>query len=114
MWTSIVLLIAACFFNAVMDATENMPNFNESRLKNLPKNFWLKEVSWKYAPKIFSYKLDAWHISKSCMIICFILSGIFFDMPVEKWQDVVSYLVIGGVIWNFFFWLFYHRLFGVN
>lgn len=109
----LIFLVLACFFNAVMDAVEN-ENFGESIFKNLPKQFWYKRESWKYAPKVFSFKLDCWHISKSLMIICFVLAAIFFDMPVEKWQDVVLYLVVAGIVWNIFFWLFYHRLFGVK
>lgn len=112
-WLSPALLVLACFFNAVMDCCEN-ENFSESIFKNLPKQFWYKRESWKYAPKIFSYKLDAWHIAKSCMLICFILTAIFFDWPVQKWQDVALYLAVGGVIWNGFFWLFYHKLFRVR
>lgn len=111
---SLALLALAAIFNALMDATENAPNFNESRLKKLPVQFWLKEQSWKYAPKLFGYKFDAWHLSKSAMIICLLLTAIFFDWPVEKWQDVALYLVVGGVVWNGVFWLFYHKLFGVK
>lgn len=112
-WLSPALLVLACFFNAVMDATEN-ENISESIFKNLPKQFWYKRESWKYAPKFLGYKFDAWHISKSCMIICFILAAIFFDWPVEKWQEVALYFIVGGVIWNGSFWLFYHKLFGVK
>lgn len=110
---SIIFLILACFFNSVCDAVEN-ENFHESIFKNLPKQFWAKRESWKYTKKIFGYRLDAWHISKSLMIICFVLAGIFFDLPVEKWQDVALYLVVGGLVWNGCFWLFYKKLFGVK
>lgn len=111
---SALFWLLACFFNAVMDATENAPNFNESRLKNLPRNFWLKEISWKYAPKIFGYKLDAWHIAKSCMILCFLFTALTFDPPLQKWQDWALYIAVAGIIWNGGFWLFYHKLFGVK
>lgn len=110
---SVGFFILACFFNSIMDAVEN-ENFHESVFKKLPVRFYYKRESWKYAPKLFGYKFDAWHISKSCMIICFILTAIFFDWPVEKWQDVALYLVVGGVIWNGCFWLFYHKLFGIK
>lgn len=113
MIASIILLVLACFFNAVMDCCEN-ENFHESVFKKLPVQFWYKRESWKYAPKIFSFKLDCWHISKSCMIICFILAGIFFDLPVEKWQEVALYLAVAGAIWIVCFNVFYHRLFKVK
>jgi hypothetical protein len=111
--TSAALLLFACFFNAVMDAVEN-ENVGESIFRNLPKQFWYKRESWKYAPKLFGYKFDAWHIAKSCMILCFVFSAIFFDLPVEKWQDWALYVAVAGIIWNGGFWLFYHKLFGVK
>lgn len=111
---SLSLLILAAFFNAVMDATENAPNYNESIFRKLPKQFWLKEQSWKYAAKVFGYKIDAWHLSKSAMIICFVLAIIFFDLPVEKWQDTAVYVIVAGVAWNFFFYLFYHVIFKIK
>lgn len=111
---SIITWCLAAVFNSLMDATENAPNFNESRLKNLPRQFWLKEESWKYAAKIFGYKLDAWHLAKSCMIICMALTAIFFDWPVEKWQDAALYLIVAGFGWSAVFWLFYHKILGVK
>ena len=63
-----VFLAAA--FNAVMDATENEPNFNESVFKRLNQRFWLKSVSWQFAYKIGGYKFDAWHLSKTGMVLC--------------------------------------------
>lgn len=113
MIVSLICLVLACFFNAVMDACEN-ENIGESIFKNLPKQFWSKRESWKYTKKIFGYRLDAWHLSKSLMIICFILAGIFFDLPVEKWRDVALYLVLAGLVWNGGFWLFYHKIFRVK
>jgi hypothetical protein len=110
---SLILVFLAAFFNAVMDACEN-ENYFESRLKNLPKQFWYKRESWKYAAKVFGYKIDAWHLCKSAMIISLLCAVIFFDLPVKKWQDVAMYLIAGGLTWNFTFWLFYHKIFGVK
>lgn len=110
---SLILLVLAAFFNAVMDAVEN-ENFQESIFRKLPRQFWYKRESWKYAAKVFGYKIDAWHLSKSAMIICFVLAIIFFDMPVKKWQDVAVYVIVGGLVWNFFFWLFYHVIFKIK
>jgi hypothetical protein len=104
----------ASFFNAVMDATENAPNFNESIFKKLPVQFWLKEQSWKYAPKIFNYRLDCWHIAKSCMVLYFLFSVLLFDLPLVKWQDWALYIIVAGILWNGGFWLFYHKIFRVK
>lgn len=111
---SAIMIFLAAFFNAVMDAVENKPNFDESILRNLPRQFWLKEESWKYVKKILGYRPDAWHLSKSLMLICFAGAVIFFDMPVKKWQDVALYLIVIGIIWNGAFWLFYNVIFKVK
>jgi hypothetical protein len=110
---SLALVFFAAFFNAVMDACEN-ENYFESIFKKLPQQFWYKRESWKYAAKVFGYKIDAWHVSKSLMIICLICAVIFFDLPVKKWQDVAMYIIVGGLTWNITFWLFYHKIFNVK
>lgn len=112
MITAIFILLAA-FFNAVMDATEN-ENFYESIFKQLPVQFWYKRESWKHVKKVLGYRTDAWHLSKSLMILCFAGAIISFSWPVEKWQDVAFYLAIYGIIWNVAFWLFYTVLFKVK
>lgn len=109
-----IFIFLAAFFNSVMDAVENKPNFDESIFRKLPRQFWLKEESWKYVKKILGYRPDAWHLSKTLMVICFALAVIFFDMPVMKWQDVELYLVLIGIIWNGAFWLFYNLIFKVK
>jgi hypothetical protein len=112
MITTIFIFLAA-FFNAVMDAVEN-ENYFESIFKNLPKQFWYKRESWKYVKKILGYRPDAWHLSKSLMVICFAGAVISFDMPVAKWQDAALYAICIGVIWNVAFWLFYNVIFKVK
>lgn len=102
--------IAAAFFNAVMDATENAPNFDESIFKNLPKQFWLKEQSWKYAMKILGWKADCWHISKSLMIICIAAAATFYQPILRPW---VHFIVL-GISWNLTFTFFYHVIFKVK
>lgn len=110
---SAILIFIAAFFNAVMDATEN-ENYFESIFKRLPQQFWYKRESWKYVKKILGYRPDAWHLSKTLMILCFAGAVIFFDMPVKKWQDVALYLALFGIIWNGAFWLFYNVIFKVK
>lgn len=110
---SAIFIFFAAFFNAVMDAVEN-ENFFESRFKNLPQQFWYKRESWKYVKKVFGYRPDAWHLSKSLMLICFAGSVIAFDLPVLKWQDGALYVILFGTIWNGGFWLFYNVIFKVK
>lgn len=106
---SYILVFIASFFNAIMDGCEN-ENFYESIFNKLPQNFWYKRESWKVAPKISGYKMDAWHLSKSAMIICLAAAIIVFRPKHEWWVHLISI----GIIWNVGFWLFYHKIFRVK
>lgn len=105
-----IFWVLAAFFNAVMDSLENAPNYNESIFRSLPKQFWLKEESWKYAKKILGYRCDAWHFAKSLMIICLAATVIFYNPILRPWLNFVAF----GLIWNISFTLFYHEIFGVK
>lgn len=107
-----LFIFLMAFFNACMDAFEN-ENFFESIFKNWDQRFWYKRVSWKYAKKIFNYKLDAWHICKTLWILCFAsaLVTVYLDPPPHRWYVMVTFI---GIIWNFTFWLFYHKIFGIK
>lgn len=104
-----IFVSAASFFNACLDCFEN-ENFFESIFKDWNQRFWYKRESWKHAKKIFNYKVDAWHIAKSCMIICFVMAIITFK-PIHQWW---VHLISLGILWNFVFWLFYHEIFKVK
>lgn len=111
----------AAFFNAVMDATEDAPNFNESIFRNLNTRFWLKSVSWQYAKKIFGYKLDAWHIAKTCMVICIsgaimasLCAGLTGHVHIVNWYWWIKCLAVIGFVWNSTFILFYHKIFKIK
>lgn len=108
--TAYIFLFIAAFFNACMDAFENAPNFNESIFKNLNKKFWLKSVSWEYARKIFSYKLDAWHISKTLMLLCLVLYAYTLNKDVSWWVTLLNF----AIVWNGGFILFYHYIFKIK
>ena len=105
---SFILIFIAAFFNAVMDAVEN-ENISESIFKKYKPAFWYKRTSWKTATRIFGYKFDAWHLAKSMMIICFCAAAVLYK-PVTGYLDVL----IMGAIWNFSFYLFYHKIFGIK
>lgn len=94
-----IIIILCSFFNAVMDLVEN-ENFFKSIFKKLNQNFWYKRESWKYAKKIFGWKFDSWHISKS-IIICLVL------IPLSN--NIYEY-VYYGVLWNATFNLFYKKI----
>ena len=106
---SALFLFIASALNAVMDALEN-ENFYESIFSDMDETFWYKRKSWKFARKVFSYKIDAWHLAKSGMIIFFLLAIVSYEPVLGGALDVIC----GGLLWNFTFWLFYHKLFGVK
>jgi hypothetical protein len=118
--TTIGFVFLAAFFNSVMDATENEPNFNESILKNLNRKFWLKSVSCNYAKKLWGYKFDAWHLAKTGMvfsiagaIIAAIFVGVYLAVQ-PSFLFIFASIPAVGVCWNGSFKLFYHIIFKVK
>lgn len=99
------LVILAAIFNAVMDRLEN-ETFFTSIFKHENERFWYKRESWKYAKRVFNYKIDGWHLAKSAMIICLCLAIVFYT-PMFGWIDFVLF----GLLWNLTFNIFYNRIF---
>jgi len=100
MLISSICIILAAICNAVMDRVEN-ENFFVSIFKKLNQKFWYKRESWKYAKKIFGWKFDSWHVSKSLMI-CILL------IPISN--NIIEYIIY-GILWNIIFLLFYKKIF---
>lgn len=117
---TLFFVVLAVFFNSIMDATENEPNFNESIFKNLNKKFWLKTVSWQFARKIFGWKFDAWHVAKSGMVLSIagaIIAAIFVGVYLAANPSLLfisASLATIGAAWNGSFKLFYHIIFKVK
>jgi hypothetical protein len=98
----ILLIVVAALCNAVMDIVEN-ENFSSSRFANREPRFWYKRESWKWATRIGGYKIDAWHISKSLMLVLLLIKPGYI---INWWAD----LLILGVVWNVSFNIFYKFL----
>lgn len=92
-----VLIILAAFFNAVMDKTKDTIQYKSSVFKKWGK-FWNDEEPTKYF-WFTKYKLNAWHLSKSLMIIC-----ICAAMSSTIWE-----FIIYGIIWNLVFNFMYNK-----
>lgn len=101
---SSVFIILAAICNAVMDRIEN-ENFFKSVFSNKNETFWYKRESWKFAKKVFGYKIDAWHLFKSAMIVSLCLSIVFY-IPIFGIIDFVLF----GALWNLTFNVFYNRI----
>jgi hypothetical protein len=115
MWVIFIILAAIC--NSIMDIVEN-ENFNNSVFARHDYHFWYKRVSWKYAPKIFGYKIDAWHLFKSAMIILLCGSVISYHyMPWFRsnmlwnsgWAWIADVLIF-ATAWNLPFNFFYNKI----
>lgn len=104
---NIILWILACACNAIMDTLKH--HFGTSVFKNLNPKFWDPNVSYKHAYIIpyTGYKVDAWHLFKSGMIICMAL-GTALSTPVSPY--VLLDTLIFGVIWNMLFGILYNKL----
>jgi hypothetical protein len=103
---SIALLILAAFFKAVADTL--LHHFETSIFKKKDVRWWNPEFSWKYVKFIplTKYRLDAWHLFNSLMIVCFICFGVFYEHYIPWTLEVIA----AGIIYNLVFNLFYNKL----
>lgn len=100
---SCILIFLAAMFNAVMDKTKDTIQYESSIFYKLGWNpkFWNDEA-WKgkYLP-LTEYKANAWHISKSLMLICFLILI----------SDNILQFCVYGTIWILVFNEFYDNIF---
>lgn len=83
-------------------------HYSTSIFKNLNERFWNPYESWKYAPHIFGYVWDAWHIAKTCMLFC-LLGAVVLYVPITNYK-ILDWCIL-GTLWNLNFSLFYDRVF---
>lgn len=105
--TAIILWCLAAILDAFIDTLEQ-GHFQTSIFSKLNPKFWYKDESWKYAKKIFSYPMDAWHLGKSAMVFCLagaLIAG-FHVFPISA----LNFIALGG-IWIILFDLFYNTIF---
>ena len=97
----IILLAFAALFNSIMDKCETVISFNSSVFKKFNPSFWCKAISAnKPLLKFTHYRVDAWHLSKSMMVIC----------VCAAMSDNVYQFVILGIVWNVIFNTLYKAL----
>ena len=99
-----ILLIAAAIFKAVADTVDH--HFDTSIFRRLEPKFWDRDISSNYAKRIFNYKVDAWHLSQSAMIVCMIAAIALHHQKLAWYFEIV----IGGIIWNIVFNTFYNKI----
>lgn len=96
---SLLFICLAALLNAFMDTIEN-ERFYSSVFRDWNERFWYKRVSWKYCERIGTYPVDAWHLAKSGMIVCFCFSIVLFT-------GHLVWFIVYGLAWNLTFNFFY-------
>lgn len=99
-----ILIILAAVFKSVADTCAH--HYDTSVFRRYPRKYWDAQVVIKSAPVIFNYPLDAWHISTSCMLLCFMLLAIFNDCSWAWYQQLAA----GGGIFIVVFNTFYNKI----
>jgi len=111
---SLIFFALAAMCNAVMDTLVH--HYYRSIFVNMNKYFWNPEESWLHAKVIpfTKYKLDAWHLFKSAMIIFLalaVISAWVSGPPLLNvwWFYLIAFIWL-GVLWNGVFNLFYNHI----
>ena len=105
---AILFIILAASCKALSDTLAH--HFDTSIFKWKNPKFWNPVISSDWAEKFRGYKVDAWHLSNSAMIVFMIMAVALhrYDRFQLQWYYE---LLIGGCIWNAAFNLFYNKIF---
>jgi hypothetical protein len=112
MW--LIAWILGAILNSVMDSLYS-EHIGETDFAKKNPSFWNKDISAHKAKMIGKYRLDAWHICKSLMILMMCASMLFYYyLPWYHleilWIDVIKDVIIAGLAWNIPFNTFYNRI----
>lgn len=104
-YISILFVVLAAAFNAVMDSVEYEAVFNKSIFSKYDPKWWLKTVSWQYVKFVpfTKYRIDAWHLSKTFFICFFILALVFYNVICTKVVDILLFGLLWNIVYNFFY-----------
>jgi hypothetical protein len=121
MITTFILISIAAICNAIMDIVSHKFLISIFNSKRFNRQFWDAELSWrnKYvglSPQNgrrkliwqFNYPVqitDAWHLFKTIMIFAFI--GAIATCPTQNIKESLFVFIVGGIIYNLTFSLFY-------
>lgn len=106
-WLTILFIVLAGAFKAGADTLTH--HFDSSIFRHKERKFWDPTISWKYAKYLppTKYKVDAWHLFNSAMIVCF-CAAVAVNPRAHFW---LWELLATGLLFNFSFNLFYNKLF---
>ncbi len=112
MWLIAIMLAAIC--NSVMDSVLGF-KVGGTIFSRWNPNFWNEDVSWNNAKRVGGYKLDAWHIAKSGMVVFMVVAVILYHHA-PFWQlyngplNIAKDLSCAFIAWNGTFDLFYNKI----
>jgi len=106
---SLFFFFLAGLCNAFMDSVDE-GHFSNSIFRNWNPRFWYRWESWKYAKRIFSYPVDAWHLAKSLMWTSISLGAIAYHKYGPMFNSYLDFLIIGLII-MLTFNVFYNHIF---
>lgn len=105
---SFVFIFLAAVCNAVMDTLEH--HYSTSIFRSSNENFWNPKVSWNKGVNFFGswggprwMTMDAWHISKTLMLI-------FFVLAIATYTAAPQFLLLSPIVWFIGFEMFYSLL----
>lgn len=115
---SYILILLASVCNAIMDVTSF--HYDKSIFAKLNPKYWNPQVSWKNKyvdwdngnkerKKFLGINIapaftDAWHTSKSAMLICLISAIILYE---PLFNQLIDFCAL-GFLWNMTFLFFYN------
>lgn len=107
---TIILILLSAIFKAVADTLQH--HFDTSVFKYLTPKFWNPIESYKYVKflPLTKYRPDAWHLSNSAMIICFICAVAVNDLYKHWNLPWWVYLLVLGAGFNIVFEIFYSKI----
>lgn len=99
-----IFLAAIC--KALADTLDH--HFDTSIFRDKPRRWWDPNVIHRRVPMIFGYPLDAWHITNSIQICCWMaLPFVYNPVLPQWWMDYAA----GGGLFIIVFNTFYNRIF---
>ena len=101
---SYIFLALASICNSIMDTLSH--HFANSIFEHKNPKYWNPNVSWMFANYLpyTKYKVDAWHLFKSAMIVFICLAIVFGNK-----LNIIDFILL-GTLWNIVFNIFYNHL----
>lgn len=100
-----ILLAAVC--KATADTLAH--HFDTSIFKKKRRSFWDPAVSSTQAPRVFNYKIDAWHLFNSGMIVFFIAAAALHPFDRDRLQWFLE-IPCAGLCFIVMFNTFYNKI----